>query len=651
MKRSVSVAALAAVGWVALPTAAATLAPRTGLGAIVLPLVVVTAFLAVGTLATRWRPDHRAAGWLLTVAVAHVCAFALTGLSVQFDAWWLALAAALLFLFGFVAVAGLLATFPDGTYRPGWALFGVRAAAVAGVALPLAHVLATGSVPVVLQADPLPETLTIPVRIPLLAPLGGLVGLLFLTPVLGVVAAIWRYRNSDADARTRMRWPLLSAVVAGFAVVLSLLGRLPTDLVAAIALCTLPITLVIGMLRHRLFDVDLAIIRALVVGFLWIVIAAAYLLAAAALGILTGDRSSPQVGIAVALVASLAFQPARQWLERKVDRWIRGPREAPFDLVARLTADLERLTDGDTVRRVAEEQVRKAVGAQWVTITDVGAEPVDAALTVPLTHGAVTVGVLALGPREVGDHRRLDPELLAAMAVPIALAIRTTHLTEHLAARVRELAASRRRIVQAGETERRRIERDLHDGIQQDLIALMAGLQMAQTSLAIDPRTASRKLDDLRHLVAETHRNLRLLVRGIYPAVLTDRGVVAAIEARLEDLPIGIHLLVERDVRDRRFPPEVEGAAYFLVAEGLTNVIRHADVSEATVRVGVCDGNLEIEVRDTGCGFRNGRKLGTGLRGLQDRLNALGGELTIGPAEPIGTTLRGRLPYQENRDG
>lgn len=650
MRRSVLVGACAAIGWLALPIAAVTLVPRTGMASILLPFVVAVAFLVVGTIATRWRPDHRAAWWLLATGVAHVTSFAATGASVHLGLWWLAVLATLSFLFGFVAFTGLLTTFPDGAYRPRWSRHLVRGTAGTVVVLLIVSVLGAGSVPLVVHAGSLPETVTVPFRLTALEPYAGLVAVSFFAPVLGLVAAGLRYRSAGAEDRQRMRWPMLAAVLAGSTIVLSLLGRLPTDIAAAVALCTVPLSLLVGMLRHRLFDVDLAIVRTLVVGGLWIAIAAVYVGAAGALGILTGDRSSLRVGIGVALAAGLVFQPARQRMERLVDGWIRGRREDPFARVARLTADLEQLTDAEAVRRTAARQVEEAVEATWVEVADVDAPRPDAALVVPLVHGTVSVGALVIGPREAGAYGRSDRALLAALAVPIALALRTSQLTEVVAARVQELAASRRRIVEAQETERRRIERDLHDGIQQDLIALMTGVELVKTRLATDPASASRTLDDLGRLAADTHRNLRSLVRGIYPAVLTDQGVLAAIEARFADLPLGIELIAEGDVGRRRFAPELEGAAYFLVSEGLTNVVRHAAVSDATVLISACADHLEVEVRDRGAGFSDSAPLGTGLRGLADRFNALGGELTV-VSDRNGTSLRGRLPCQEEHDG
>jgi signal transduction histidine kinase len=646
------VTSLAVVGWSSAAVSVVALAPLTGPGTYVPALTIAVAFLAAGTVATRWRSNHLAATWLLAAGVAHTTAFALTGVAQWASSWLLAVVAAVVYAFGFVAYLGLLATFPDGTYQPRWTRWAVKVAGFAALCLPPLGALARGEVPLVLEGPGIAAALPLPVSVPTLQPVAGLVFALFLAPLFGVAATLVRYRRAGGDQREKMRWPLVAAIFAGTAIALSLFGVLPGDAVAVFALGAFPAALLIGMARHRLFDVDLVIVRGLVVGVLSIAVAAVYLGIAGWLGVVAGDHSSLRAGVLVALLASVLFQPARQWLERRVDGWIRGKKPDPFAHVVSLSAELERQTDYAVVRRVACEQVRAALSAPWVTIQEPGGEGhrlSDAGLVLPLQHGGDLLGTLLVGPRLDTPYGGADRELLAALGVPIALALRTNRLTRDLAERVDELATSRRRLVQAQEDERRRIERDLHDGIQQDLIAIMVGVEVAHTRIASDRPGAAHALEDVRRLAKETHRTLRRLVHGIYPSVLTDQGIVAAIEARLTDLPIGVSLNAADQLRRRRYPPAFEGAIYFIVVEALTNVIKHADAAEATVTLSETDGRLQVEVRDMGVGFDTGVAFGSGLRGLADRIGALEGELAIDSRPGSGTLIRASLPNAEVR--
>ena len=204
-----------------------------------------------------------------------------------------------------------------------------------------------------------------------------------------------------------------------------------------------------------------------------------------------------------------------------------------------------------------------------------------------------------------------------------------------------QLAASRARIVAATDAERRRLERNLHDGAQQRLVSLAIALRQVEAELDGDVASAKRLLAGARVELARALDELRELARGIHPAVLSDRGLGPALETLAARTPVPVHVTA---VPDARLPEPVEAAAYFLVAEALTNVVKHAGATSAMVAVTCGDGCLRIEVRDDGTG---GAVLmdGSGLRGLADRLEALGGSLAIHSANGAGTTLVGEIPY------
>jgi signal transduction histidine kinase len=213
-------------------------------------------------------------------------------------------------------------------------------------------------------------------------------------------------------------------------------------------------------------------------------------------------------------------------------------------------------------------------------------------------------------------------------------------LDAELRARLEELRESRARIVEAGYVERRRVERDLHDGAQQRLVALALDLRLARSTLERDPSAAAELLDAAADNLAEATDELRELARGIHPPVLTDRGLVAALEALAARSPLPV--TVHADVPSRA-PPSVETAAYFVASEALTNVARHAGAGRAAVRVSSSDDRLEVEVTDDGHGGADPAS-GSGLRGLEDRLSALDGSLEVESGPNTGTTVRAVIP-------
>ena len=215
------------------------------------------------------------------------------------------------------------------------------------------------------------------------------------------------------------------------------------------------------------------------------------------------------------------------------------------------------------------------------------------------------------------------------------LALENERLAAQVRAQLEEVRASRARIVEAGDLERRRIERDLHDGAQQRLVALAMRLDQARATSA----GASELIDATTVELLAAIREVRDLARGVHPPILTDAGLGAAIEALAERTPFPVSI----EATDARFAPEVEAAAYFVVAEGLTNIARYADATGATVELRTEDDRLVVRVSDNGRGGAD-PAAGSGLRGLADRLAAIGGELRVDSEPGVGTTLLATLP-------
>jgi signal transduction histidine kinase len=233
-----------------------------------------------------------------------------------------------------------------------------------------------------------------------------------------------------------------------------------------------------------------------------------------------------------------------------------------------------------------------------------------------------------------------EPELLQTAAGAAALALDNERLAAELHARVDELEESRRRGIVAGMAERRRLERDLHDGAQQRLVALSLQLGLARGQVDRDPEAAGRMLDAAREELRQALEELRELARGIHPAVLTDRGLDAALVSLADRSPLPVAL---DETPAERLPAAVEAAAYFVVAESLTNVARYAEAHEAHVSVSRHNGAAVVEVRDDGVGGADAAG-GTGLRGLADRLAALDGSLEVLSPPGGGTLVRATIP-------
>jgi signal transduction histidine kinase len=233
-----------------------------------------------------------------------------------------------------------------------------------------------------------------------------------------------------------------------------------------------------------------------------------------------------------------------------------------------------------------------------------------------------------------------QPELLESVSAAAALALENERLNAELRARLEDLRASRARIVEAGETERRRIERNLHDGAQQRLVSIAMALGLAERKLQSDPAAVEPILKEAREGLATALEELRELSQGIHPALLTERGLAAA----LGELPLRVPVPLELEVSlEERLPVQVEAAAYYVVSEALANVTKYAQATAVRVRVDRVDGQALVEVADDGVGGADGSR-GTGLRGLADRVEALGGRFALVSPGGKGTVVRAEIP-------
>lgn len=315
-------------------------------------------------------------------------------------------------------------------------------------------------------------------------------------------------------------------------------------------------------------------------------------------------------------------------------------------MVARLGATLAETYDLDTLLPNMETALEQGLGLAWARVRLAPLPPPDdrePALSVPIVLADEHLGVVECGPKATGALTEQDETVVATLARQAALAVRNVRLTTQLAARATELAASRMRLVRAQEVERRRIERNIHDGVQQDLVALISQAGRIRNVQDRAPEEATAQLVDLQAGLQRVLGELRELARGIHPSLLSDRGLLAAVEALAARNPVPVTVRTDTSLRDLRLAEEVEGAGYFTVAESLANSLKHAVASQVEVTLSRSNGTLHIQVRDDGVGLPAGTSAGDGLLNLAERLAALGGSLDVDSEPGVGTTVSATL--------
>jgi signal transduction histidine kinase/DNA-binding CsgD family transcriptional regulator len=464
----------------------------------------------------------------------------------------------------------------------------------------------------------------------------------------GVVVLIARYRRFGPAERRQIGWPLYGLALTGCAILVlgaahSAVNGLPGWLRYALylpVLLLIPAGLVIGILRYRLLDIHLVVRRSVVYGALWLLIAVAYAGVTAALGLVAGRRVPLDLAIVLTIIVTMVAAPLRRRLERLADRLVFGRRLSGYQLISQLGTRLEASPGPEDVASTVADAVRLGLDARWVRVSlgrrserpvaSAGIDlmaPDDPVLHVPLVHGPDVVGAIDCGPKREGRYLDRDQELLATLGRQAALAIRNSQLTTELSQRFGELAESRARMVHAEAAGRRQLERDIHDGVQQELVAVLARLGLARNQLRRDKELAETTLKDVLADGRRALESLQELVRGIHPPVLTDRGLLDAVRERAARLPIAAEVSSDGLPPEARFGPDIEGAAYFFVCEALGNILKHADATRAMVCLQADAGQLSVEVRDDGRGFAVQAADQSGLRGLRDRIEALGGRM------------------------
>lgn len=473
------------------------------------------------------------------------------------------------------------------------------------------------------------------------------------------VNMVLRYRRSQGVERIQMKWPLLAIV---FLLLTMLIFWALPDLAAFDAglgypivwsmLMLFPISIGIAILRHRLFDIDILINRTLVYGSLTALIVAIYLVIVSGLGTLFQTQTNALSGLVAAGIIALLLQPLRARLQRGVNRLLYGERDDPAIVLTRLAQQME---TADTPTDILPNLVQTIAHtlkiphvAIWLPNGENQFEPAAVwgeapghVETIPLTYQKGTIGRLVVAPR--GPHEsfnRSEQQLLNTIAALTANTVRAVQLSD-------ELRRSRQRIVTAREDERRRLRRDLHDGLGPQLASQTLGLEAVAQLMPSNPGKAQALLSSLKIQAQEAMLDVRRLVYDLRPPALDDLGLIGALQQSASRYATSA-LRFDFDMPKMfpELPAAVETAAYRIAQEAMTNVVRHAGATLCTLRLTCTDEHLIVEVRDNGRGLSQDRTCGVGLQAMKERAIELNGQFLLESLPDGGTLVQARLPLE-----
>jgi signal transduction histidine kinase len=613
-------------------------------------LVLVIGFFAVALLIFWFKSDE----WIALIAAFFLVSFPENwikmGESSQ-GAWlWLS---AILNLLTWLSFLYFFLLFPDGRFATPWSrMFALVVAAV-----------------------------TVLVQILNVAP--GWLGLSILFSGFSYAAfeQVYRYRYvANALQRQQIKWLVFSFSIG--ILVLLFYQLLPVWLpslrqpghiglvyefseftVAIVTFLLIPFSISIAIFRYRLWDIDIIINRTLVYGGLTIIVIGIYVLIVGVLGTAIQGSGNLLISILATGLVAVLVQPLRDWLQRGVNRMMYGERDDPVTVLSRLGQRLEATLAPDAVLPSLVETVAQTLKLPYVAIettTDHRAQPATTnnsspmiaygqprsdMIRLPLIYQSETIGQLLVAPRAQGEVLSpMDRHLLENIAHQAVMAVHAVSLTA-------DLQRSRQHLVTAREEERRRLRRDLHDGLGPNLASQGLKLAAVKQLLEKDPASAAPLLDQVMAQNQATVEEVRRLVYGLRPPALDELGLVAAIRDYVAGTDGNATLHVEITQPPDGLPPlsaAVEVAAYRIVLEALTNVIRHAEAKHCAIRflftqIGSND-NLQIEIVDDGIGLPHDLRAGVGLRSMRERAEEVGGWLTVRPAINSGTHIRARLP-------
>ena len=519
--------------------------------------------------------------------------------------------------------------------------------------------------------------------------------LLLASSLAALFSLILRLRRARGDERQQLMWFLYAAVpaVAGLPAVTldGIVSRFTTDLLfttvrvpwpwlsffmdvryaSLIALLVLPLFTYIAILRYGLYDIDRLVNRTLVYGALTACIAGIYALAVGGIGTFFEARGNFGISLLAAVLVAVLFQPLRSRLQRGVDRLMYGERDEPYAVTSRLGRRLEAAIEPGAVLPTVTETIAQALKLPYAAVLLKEGEgfrtaaaygsPTGEPDALPLVYQREEIGRLVIAPRAPGEEfSAADRRLLEDLARQTEVAVHAVRLTT-------DLQRSREQLVASREEERRRLRRDLHDGLGPTLASLALRLDAARKLVRRKPEDAEALLSRLKDQTQDTVGDVRRLVYGLRPPALDDLGLLAAVrqqaaghgfvandgsptDGAIEKGRVVFALEASEDLLP--LPAAVEVAAYRIIQEAMTNVARHAHARTCRVRLSVDQTGsvLELETTDDGVGMPEDRRAGVGLSSMRERAEELGGTLVVEPLPKGGTRVLARLPVPVMED-
>jgi signal transduction histidine kinase len=501
--------------------------------------------------------------------------------------------------------------------------------------------------------------------------------LLLTSSLAALFSLVLRLHRAQGDERQQLKWFLYAAmpsVVCLSPVLLinyCLPDSFPTNFlfnatdglswqvynysvyVAVAALLILPVFTYIAILRYRLYDIDIIINRTLVYGALSACVVALYVLVVSYFGVVLRTGTNLAGSLAATVLIAVVFAPLRDRLQRGVNRLMYGERDEPYKVLSDLGASLEATLAPESVLPTVVETVARALKLPYAAITltqdgvfveaaRYGKRPAGEPLIVPLTYQQETVGQLILAPRTPWEtFTKSDVRLLEDLAKHIEVAAYAVRLTA-------DLQRSRERLVTAREEERRRLRRDLHDGVGPQLAALTLKLETARKLLSHDPQ-ASALMADLSERARAAVSDVRRSVHALRPPALDELGLIPALrEGAAQYSQNGVRVSVEAPESLPPLPAAAEVATYHIAQEAMTNVVRHAGARNCSVHIALDEeaGTLRVEIEDDGRGIGEEHKVGVGLHSMRERAEELGGRCTVDSLARGGTIVSVELPYR-----
>ena len=566
----------------------------------------------------------------------------------------------LLHLLSFSSVIFFFALFPDGRFVPGWTRW-----------MTLAYL--AWQVPLCLPS-------TSPFSLVHWPPL--LLASLLLCMVLACgFAQLYRYRRvSTAIQRQQTKWVVFGMLMGTLFDAANLLPPLiwpalsqpgPTQALYAIlsevtfplVLLLVPLTIGVAVLRYRLWDIDLLINRTLVYGLLTASIIGLYLLVVVGLGTLFSVLGNLLLSLLATGLVAVLVQPLHQRLQRAVNHLMFGERDEPYRVLARLGRRLEATLATDSLLPIIVQTVAQALKLPSVALTSrqqgedilvasTGEASREPRARVPLVAQSEHVGDLWLSARTPGESLTpADLRLLHDLAPQIAVAVQAVRLTAELRQLTTDLQQSRTQLITAREEERRRMRRDLHDGLGPTLASLTFKIDAARNLLTQDSERADRLLEGVRQQAQEAITDIRRLVYALRPPALDELGLLSALREQAASYQHqGLQILIEAPECLPPLPAAVEVAAYRIAQEALTNVVRHAGAQQCLLYLSLRDRVLTLRITDDGKGIAPAHRIGVGWLSMQERAVELGGRCTITDASSGGTTIQVSLPLGVTED-